>query len=86
MKDVFTRYDLTPHQPSGAQFEMIELPAFFANNGQHPFEPHIHSFYQIIWFKKGTGMHYVDFKEYPVTDNTVFFLTLTMRHPALFLS
>ena len=80
MKEVFTRYDLTPHQPSGAQFEMMELPAFFADNGQHPFEPHIHSFYQIIWFKKGTGMHYVDFKEYPVTDNTVFFISSGQIH------
>lgn len=62
------------------QFEMTELSRLFAENGSHPYEAHIHSFYQIIWFRKGTGVHYVDFKEYPVADNTMFFISPGQIH------
>ena len=77
-KTVFTQYDLnsTPQ----IQFEITELSRLFAESGSHPYEAHIHSFYQIIWFRKGTGRHYVDFKEYPVTDNTMFFISPGQIH------
>ena len=77
-KTVFTQYDLnsTPQ----IQFEITELSRLFAESGSHPYEAHIHSFYQIIWFRQGTGRHYVDFKEYPVTDNTMFFISPGQIH------
>ena len=77
-KTVFTQYDLSP--ASQIQFEITELSRLFAESGSHPYEVHIHSFYQIIWFKKGTGVHYVDFKEYPATDNTMFFISPGQIH------
>lgn len=77
-REVFTQYDLD--SVSQMQFEMTELSRLFAENGSHPYEAHIHSFYQIIWFRKGTGMHYVDFKEYPVADNTMFFISPGQIH------
>ena len=52
-KTVFTQYDLSP--ASQIQFEITELSRLFAESGSHPYKAHIHSFYQIIWFKKGTG-------------------------------
>ncbi len=75
---MFTQYDLD--SVSQMQFEMTELSRLFAENGSHPYEAHIHSFYQIIWFRKGTGVHYVDFKEYPVADNTMFFISPGQIH------
>ena len=75
---MFTQYDLD--SASQMQFEMTELSRLFAENGSHPYEAHIHSFYQIIWFRKGTGVHYVDFKEYPVADNTMFFISPGQIH------
>lgn len=77
-REVFTQYDLD--SVSQMQFEMTELSRLFAENGSHPYEAHIHSFYQIIWFRKGTGVHYVDFKEYPVADNTMFFISPGQIH------
>lgn len=77
-REVFTQYDLD--SASQMQFEMTELSRLFAENGSHPYEAHIHSFYQIIWFRKGTGVHYVDFKEYPVADNTMFFISPGQIH------
>lgn len=54
-REVFTQYDLG--SASQMQFEMTEFSLLFAENGSHPYEAHIHSFYQIIWFRKGTGVH-----------------------------
>ena len=67
---------ITPH----GDFEMQQMPQFFEKNGDHPFQPHIHSFYQIIWFKNGLGKHYVDFHDYPVTANTLFFISPGQIH------
>lgn len=80
MKDVFTQYDLDVSASTEIQFEIMELTQLFAESGSHPFEPHIHSFYQIIWFRKGNGKHYVDFKAYPITDNTLFFISPGQIH------
>lgn len=77
---VFTQYDLEKETPDEIQFEIMEMPDFFHNNGDAPQKAHIHTFYQIIWFQQGTGVHYVDFKEYPITDNTLFFISPGQIH------
>ena len=38
------------------------------------YKKNYNSFYQIIWFKKGKGKHFVDFKEYEVADNSIFII------------
>ena len=54
MKDnVFTKYDLETGTPDEIQFEIMEMPHFFCENGEAPKQAHIHGFYQIIWFNKG---------------------------------
>jgi AraC-type DNA-binding domain-containing proteins len=61
-------------------FQLEKISQFFYENGDHPFYPHIHSFYQIVWFTKGFGKHYVDFHEYPVEDNMLFFVSPRQIH------
>ncbi|ADV43008.1 AraC family transcriptional regulator [Bacteroides helcogenes] len=78
--NIFTKYDLEEGTPDEVQFEIMEMPQFFHENGDAPKQAHIHSFYQIIWFQHGTGVHYVDFKEYPITDNTLFFISPGQIH------
>ena len=73
--NIFTRYDLEENTPDSIQFEMIELPDFFKESGEHSKQAHIHTFYQILWFRKGTGVHHVDFKEYPIANDTLFFIS-----------
>ncbi len=36
---------------------------------------HAHNFDMILWVKKGRGVHYVDFEEFDVNDNIIFFLS-----------
>ncbi len=51
-----------------------------SSSGNHPFEAHAHGFYQILWFRDCGGTHSVDFKEYPVSNNSVFFLSPDQIH------
>jgi AraC-like DNA-binding protein/mannose-6-phosphate isomerase-like protein (cupin superfamily) len=46
--------------------------------------PHRHDYYAIMFIEKGSGIHYVDFHEYPVTDGLVFFLMPGQMHQLLF--
>lgn len=77
---VFKKYDLNKKQNDDVEFKIFEMPDFFNNNGNAPMQPHIHSFYQIIWYQKGNGNHYVDFKSYPIKDNTLFFISPGQIH------
>lgn len=79
-KEILPLYRLETGDTSGIQFEMLRMPDFFDENGNHPFEAHLHGFYQILWFKKGMGVHHVDFKEYPVCDNSLFFISPGQIH------
>lgn len=73
-------YHLNLHEPSKQQFKIYEMHSYLKDHGEKASKPHIHSYYQIIWFKKGTGKHYVDFKEYEVTDNSLFFIAKNQVH------
>lgn len=35
---------------------------------------------QIIWFRKGHGVHHVGFIDYPVSDETIFFVAPGQVH------
>jgi AraC-like DNA-binding protein len=53
---------------------------YLKKNKANTTRPHIHSYYQVIWFKSGTGKHYVDFKEYDVFENAIFFIAKNQVH------
>lgn len=42
--------------------------------------PHRHSFYNLIFFTKGSGTHTIDFQTYPVEPNTFFFMSEGQVH------
>lgn len=45
-----------------------------------PKKPHRHTFYQIIYIKNGKGIHKVDFNDYEIADNSLFFLAPGQVH------
>lgn len=73
-------YKLDGTEKSNIQFELLDMTTLLASNGNHPFEAHLHGFYQIIWFKNGCGTHSVDFIDYPVHDNSMFFISPGQIH------
>jgi len=79
-KTKIQRYHLHKDEPEKLQFEIYPLKKYLIDGGQHTQEPHIHSFYQILWFMSGEGKHYVDFNEYEVKSNSLFFISKGQIH------
>ncbi|WP_433862906.1 helix-turn-helix domain-containing protein [Sphingobacterium thalpophilum] len=79
-KDKISEYHLNKHQPKKPQFVVHDLAAYIEQHSEDVTHPHIHSFYQIIWFKRGSGKHFVDFSGYPVAENSIFFVAKDQVH------
>lgn len=75
-----SEYHLNRNQPDKIQFAIHDLKSYIGKHTSDTAKPHIHSFYQVIWFKNGKGKHFVDFKAYDVSDNTVFFIAKNQVH------
>lgn len=74
------KYHLHENEPDKLQFEIYCLNQYLEESSGHALKPHIHGFYQIIWFKSGKGKHYVDFNGFDVEDNTLFFISKGQIH------
>lgn len=79
-REALSEYHLNRHQPDKPQFIVHDLKSYVAANQGKANKPHIHSFFQIIWFKKGTGKHYVDFKAYDIFNDAIFFIAKNQVH------
>ncbi len=75
-----SEFHLNLHQPDRPQFRVYDLENYLQKYGKEATKPHLHSFYQIVWFRSGEGKHVVDFKEYAVTANTLFFIAKNQVH------
>jgi len=81
MRDIkIQKYHLHKGEPDKLQFEIYPLTDYLAGSELHAQKPHIHTFYQIIWFMKGKGRHYVDFNEYAIEENALFFISKGQIH------
>ena len=49
-------------------------------------KPHRHNFYYLLFIQEGTGSHMIDFKSYPITKHTFFFLKPGQVHHVDFTS
>jgi AraC family transcriptional regulator, transcriptional activator of pobA len=78
--DTIAEYHLNRHQPDKPQFAIYDLKSYLEKNTGAADRPHIHSYYQIIWFQRGKGTHFVDFKAYDVADNAIFFIAKSQVH------
>ncbi|MBN8788594.1 MAG: AraC family ligand binding domain-containing protein, partial [Terrimonas sp.] len=78
--NIINEYHLNRHKPDRPQFALHDLNEYLKTNQCQAIKPHIHSFYQVIWFKTGMGKHSVDFKTYDVFDNAIFFVAPNQVH------
>lgn len=81
LKRTFCRYDMVCDNPTNAGLEMYFMPDFFQQRqGMETDRLHLHGFYEIIWFQQGSGIHYIDFNEYPIEPGTIFFISPGQIH------
>ena len=79
-KEKVKTYRIGEDVHSGLELELQFMPRFFQDCCGNPMHPHAHGFYQIIWFRHGHGTHMVDFSDYPISDNTIFFIAPGQIH------
>jgi len=65
---------------AGNGFTIEHMPDFLEHEEIDNSSPHVHSFYEILWFQQGAGMHTVDFLDYEIRPNTLFFLSPGQIH------
>lgn len=80
MKGEYIQFGIDNNDSATTQFEFSRMPKFFSENSSNLYHAHTHNFYQIIWFQRGRGVHYVDFKEYEVCENMLFFISPGQIH------
>ncbi|MBQ0049309.1 MAG: AraC family transcriptional regulator [Bacteroidales bacterium] len=78
--DLNLRYNTVCAAPTGNGFIVEHMPDFLMTSEINDCSPHVHSFYEILWFQEGEGKHIVDFIEYDVKPNTIFFLSPGQIH------
>jgi AraC family transcriptional activator of pobA len=49
-----------------------------------PDEPHRHKYYTVIWPFTGSGRHIIDFREYPIAPDHIFFVSPEQVHQLIF--
>ena len=57
-------YQTVCNAPGGNGFRVEHMPELFATSDIDDCMAHVHSFYEILWFQDGEGIHTVDFVDY----------------------
>ncbi len=74
------KYRTVCDAPSGNGFLVEHMPELFTASDIDDCKPHVHSFYEILWFQEGEGRHTVDFVDYDVKPGTIFFFAPGQIH------
>lgn len=56
------------------------LPDMFDHDTIDSSQPHVHTFYEIIWFTEAGGVYTVDFHDYDIEANSIFVLSPGQVH------
>lgn len=79
-EELNSTYTVVCNMSRGNGFKVERMPDLFAMSEIDDCMAHVHSFYEILWFQEGNGIHTVDFNDYEVTPGTIFFLSPGQVH------
>ena len=79
-EELNNKYSTVCNMSRGNGFRVERMPDFFETSEVDDCMAHVHSFYEILWFQEGTGVHTVDFNDYEVKPGTIFFLAPGQVH------
>jgi AraC family transcriptional activator of pobA len=82
MKDTIYSLDLK-HNNSPALFVIKTMEEVDKALGGIIDEPHKHNYYTVIWSYTATGKHIIDFKEYPIEPQHLFFVSPEQVHQVI---
>jgi AraC family transcriptional regulator, transcriptional activator of pobA len=68
------------HNNEKVSFVFRTMEEIHVRLGNTPDIPHRHDYYTILWAKKVCGIHYIDYKEFPIKPNYIFFVNPGQVH------
>lgn len=81
---VYSACDLISKENSGHQVVVHELKDLLTEEEFIPSKPHRHTYYQIFFVEKGSGIHKVDFNETEINAPVIYFLSPGQVHDLVF--
>jgi AraC family transcriptional regulator, transcriptional activator of pobA len=80
MNEIFPSYSIghfinEPQNPTE-----FEITTFAEMEEPDVDDPHKHTFYEIIWIERGTSKQVIDYKEYEIKPNSLFFISPGQLH------
>ncbi|MGB4415058.1 MAG: helix-turn-helix transcriptional regulator [Paludibacter sp.] len=78
-KDIRT-YSFAESAGNDTMFALKPVENLYLKSHGEPDLPHRHDYYTIIFFERGQGVHFVDFTEYQIEDNSIYFIFPGQMH------
>ncbi|MCE5332807.1 MAG: AraC family transcriptional regulator [Bacteroidales bacterium] len=78
-KDIRT-YSFAESAGNDTMFALKPVKDLYRKSHGEPDSPHRHDYYTIIFFEQGQGVHFVDFTEYQIEDNSIYFILPDQMH------
>lgn len=79
-------YRFSDSAANQTMFALKKLGELYQEGNGESDSPHRHDYYTIIFIEKGEGVHFVDFTEYEIGDNSIFFILPGQMHQLMFAS
>lgn len=73
-------YTMAESATALSDFALKDMAEIYRSSNGESDRPHRHDYYTIIFIEKGEGTHFVDFKEYEVKDNQLYFILPGQMH------
>ncbi len=80
LRQIHQNYRSVCDAPMGDSLHIQHMPHFLLTDTNDNNSSHVHTFYEIIWFQEEGGTHTVDFQEYKVHKDSLFFLSPGQVH------
>ena len=77
------RYELSNTSDAGLSLQLKRMEDIFDQAKGRSDVPHRHDYYTVIWLRAGEGRHLLDFHEYPLQPNAVYFVSPGQVHQVI---
>ncbi|MFN8258962.1 MAG: helix-turn-helix transcriptional regulator [Bacteroidales bacterium] len=71
------------HNGSSVDFSIKQIHDVVKQFGPLNDVPHRHEYYTVLWSQNESGIHRIDYKEYKMTENDIFFVTPDQVHQVI---
>ena len=78
--DSVKTYEQVNREDDSFSFRISKTESIYEKHGGKPDVPHRHNFYTVLIINKAKGTHSIDFNDYPLGNNQIFFISPGQVH------